>query len=136
VKNNVSVLSEEDHLDIVKIIGLPRAIKETKWMKNRGLKDGMANEYLDYWAKRPMPYFVEIGDKPLTIIASIKKFENPVVLKITDLGRDKRGEAHKAWAESFPQGKTVLTENSHHYIQKEEPELVLKELAELIARLQ
>jgi pimeloyl-ACP methyl ester carboxylesterase len=127
--------STEHDLDIVKKLDLARAIKETKWMKNIGLKDGMANEYLDYWAKRPMPNFVEIGDKPLTIIASIKKFENPVVLQITDLGRKKMAEAHKAWAASFPQGKTVLTESSSHYIQKEEPELVLKELAELIAKL-
>ena len=127
--------STEHDLDIVKKLDLARAIKETKWMKNIGLKDGMANEYLDYWAKRPMPNFVEIGDKPLTIIASIKKFENPVVLQITDLGRKKMAEAHKAWTASFPQGKTILTENSSHYIQKEEPELVLKELAELIAKL-
>jgi len=127
--------STEHDLDIVKEIDLSRAIKETKWMKSIGLKDGMANEYLDYWAKRPMPNFDEIGDKPLTIIASIKKFENPVVLQITDLGREKMGKAHKVWAETFPRGKAVLTEKSNHFIQKEEPELVLKELAELMGKL-
>jgi pimeloyl-ACP methyl ester carboxylesterase len=127
--------STEHDLDIVKKIDLQKAIKETKWMKNMGLKDGMANEYLDYWAKRPMPNFDKIGDKPLTIIASIKKFDNPVVLQITDLGREKMGEAHKDWASTFPQGKAVLTEKSNHFIQKEEPELVLKELAELIGKL-
>jgi len=46
------------------------------------------------------------------------------------------GEALKTWAVSFPQGKAVLTEKSLHYIQKEELELVIKELAELIVRLQ
>jgi hypothetical protein len=45
------------------------------------------------------------------------------------------GEAHKYWASTFPQGKAVLTEKSNHFIQKEEPELVLKELAELIVKL-
>ncbi|XQW86467.1 alpha/beta fold hydrolase [Thalassotalea piscium] len=127
--------STEHDLDIVKNIDLSRAIKETQWMKNRGLKEGMANEYLDYWAKRPMPNYDRIGDKPLTIIASIKKFENPIVLQITDLGREKMAEALKAWAETFPQGKAIFTEKSNHYIQKEEPELVLKELAELIGKL-
>lgn len=127
--------STEHDLDIVKKIDLQRAIKETKWMKSIGLKYGMVNEYLDYWAKRPMPNFNEIGDKPLTVIASIKKIDNPAVLQISDLGREKMGEAHKKWALTFPQGKAVLTEKSNHFIQKEEPELVLKELVELMSKL-
>jgi hypothetical protein len=66
------------------------------------------------------PFITNIlkGAPYIFIIASIKKFENQVVLKITNLGRKKMAEAHKEWAASFPQGKTVLTENSSHYIQK------------------
>lgn len=40
----------------------------------------------------------------------------------TDKGRELMGEYHQAWAQSFPRGKAILTENSYHFIQKEEPE--------------
>lgn len=127
--------ASEHDLDIMRAIDLTKAIAEIKWLKNIGVKDGMANEYLDYWTKRPMPNYSKIGDKPLTLIASVKKWPEPPILLMTDLGRIKMGEQHKAWAESFPQGKAILTENSYHYIQKEEPDLVISELKKLIARL-
>jgi len=126
--------ASEHDLDIMRAIDLTKAIAEIKWLKNRGVKDGMANEYLDYWTKRPMPNFSKIGDKPLTLIASVKKWDKPPILLMTDLGRVKMGEQHKAWAESFPQGKAILTENSYHYIQNEEPDLVINELKKLLAR--
>ncbi len=128
--------SNEHDLDIAQEIDLSRAIKETKWLKDIGLKNGMANEYLDYWSKRPMPNFEQIGDKPVTVISSIKKWENPPILQLTDVGRVKMAESNKVWAEAFPKGKAVFTENSNHYIQKEEPELILKELSEIMAKLQ
>lgn len=127
--------ASEHDLDIMRKIDLAKATQEIKWLKEMDIKDGMANEYLDYWAKRPMPNFTEIGNKPLTLIASIKKWQEPPILLMTNIGRVKMGQQHKAWAESFPQGRAVLTENSYHFIQNEEPELIIKELKLLFARL-
>lgn len=119
----------------MRAIDLSKAIEEIKWLKNIGVKDGMANEYLDYWTKRPMPNYAEIGDIPLTLIATVKKWPEPPILLMTDVGRVKMAEQHKAWAQSFPQGKAVFTDKSYHFIQIDEPELVITEVAKLIARL-
>lgn len=82
-----------------------------------------------------MPNYAEIGDIPLTLIATVKKWPEPPILLMTDVGRVKMAEQHKAWAQSFPQGKAVFTDKSYHFIQIDEPELVITEVAKLIARL-
>ena len=45
------------------------------------------------------------------------------------------GELWQHWASEFPQGKSVLTEKSGHFIQSDEPDLVVSELVELIQKL-
>ena len=42
------------------------------------------------------------------------------------------GELWQSWAAEFPQGRSVLTEGSGHFIQNDEPMLVLRELKRLI----
>lgn len=69
-----------------------------------------------------MPSYEEIGDIPVVLIAKIKKWQKPPILLMTDKGRELMGEYHQDWAQSFPRGKAILTENSYHFIQKEEPE--------------
>jgi len=61
-----------------------------------------------------MPGFTEIGDKPVTLIASIKKYENPPILLLTDISREKMAEYHELWVKRFPKSrmirsKTVIT---------------------------
>lgn len=127
--------ASEHDLDIMRAINLSKATEEIKWLKNQGAKNGMANEYIDYWTKRPMPDYPAIGDIPVTLIATVKKWQEPPILLMTDLGRSKMAEQHKNWAESFPQGKAVFTENSYHFIQIDEPELIIREVEMLLARL-
>jgi pimeloyl-ACP methyl ester carboxylesterase len=55
---------------------------------------------------------------------------------LTDKGRELWGEHWHAWASSFPQGRAVLTENSGHFVQFDEPDLVLAELQRIIWILQ
>lgn len=45
------------------------------------------------------------------------------------------GELWQGWAGAFPQGKSVLTEGSGHFVQFDEPELVLNELLVLMQKL-
>ena len=42
------------------------------------------------------------------------------------------GQMWQQWATAFPQGRAVLTKKSGHYVQFDEPELVLSELQLLI----
>ena len=127
--------SSEHDLDIMREIDLKKATEEIEKMMKAGSVHGLPNSYLDYWSKRPMPDFSDIGDIPVTVIATIKKWDKPPILLMTDQGRKKMGEWHKSWAEQFPRGRAILTSNSYHFIQNSEPELVIQELKTLIARL-
>ncbi|MAD54731.1 MAG: alpha/beta hydrolase, partial [Idiomarinaceae bacterium] len=95
----------------------------------------MSNQYLDFWSKRPLPDYPEIKDMPVTVIASVRTVENPPNLFFTEQGRKMWGELWQAWANAFPQGKSVLTEKSGHFVQFDEPDLVLSELLALMQRL-
>ncbi|MEX2961557.1 hypothetical protein [Microbulbifer sp. TYP-18] len=95
----------------------------------------MSNQYLDFWAKRPLPDYPQIPDIPVTVIASIKKYEKPPLLFFTDEARRMWGQLHFNWVNSFPQGKAVLTEKSYHYPQNDEPEMVVLEIIDLLERV-
>lgn len=74
------------------------------------MKGGMSNQYLDFWSKHPLPDYPEIKDMPVTVIASVRTMENSPNLFFTEQGRKMWGELWQAWANAFPQGKSVLTE--------------------------
>lgn len=99
------------------------------------MADGMSNQYLDFWRKRPLPDYPQIKDMPVTVIASVRKTTNPANLFFTDQGRNMWGELWQSWTGAFPKGKVVLTEKSGHFIQVDEPELVVKELLTLMQKL-
>lgn len=125
--------SSEHDVDILRAINLEQGNKEIAQIKLDDMKDGMSNNYLDFWSKRPLPDYPQIKDMPVTVIASVKKTAKPANLFFSDQGRKLWGEHWHSWATAFPQGRAVLTENSGHYVQFDEPDLVLSELANLIA---
>ena len=127
--------SSEHDVDIMRAIDLPRANREIEQIKRDDMANGMSNSYLDFWSKRPMPDYPEIGDIPVTVIASVKRYPAPANLFFTDEGRAAWGRLHKAWAEQFPRGRAVLTDRSYHYIQFDEPQLVIEEIRLLLTRL-
>lgn len=127
--------ASEHDVDIMRRIDLIKAEKEIAQVKLDDLKNGMSNQYLDFWAKRPLPDYPEIPDIPVTVIASIKKYENPPVLFFTDEAREMWGELHSEWANAFPQGKAVLTDKSYHFPQEDEPDMVAQEIIDLLERI-
>ncbi|MFT2089952.1 alpha/beta fold hydrolase [Paraglaciecola sp. 2405UD69-4] len=127
--------ASEHDVDIMRQIDLDKAEKEIAQIKLDDLVDGMSNQYLDFWSKRPLPDYPQIPNIPITVIASTKKFVNPPVLFFTDKGRELWGKLHTDWVNAFPQGKIVLTEQSYHYPQNEEPEMVVSEILELLSRI-
>ena len=46
------------------------------------------------------------------------------------------GELWQKWANQFPQGRVVLTDNSGHFVQFDQPELVIAELKLLVKKLE
>lgn len=126
--------ASEHDVDIMRQIDLLEAEKQIAQIKLADMKNGLSNQYLDFWAKRPLPDYPQIPDIPVTVIASIKKYENPTVLFFTDRGRELWGKLHHDWASAFPQGKAVLTDKSYHYPQSDEPDMVVAEFNELLER--
>ena len=127
--------ASEHDVDIMRSINLAEAEKQIAQIKLDDLNGGMSNQYLDFWAKRPLPDYPDIPDIPVTVIASIKKYDDPSILFFTDEGREKWGELHRDWARTFPQGKAVLTEKSYHYPQFDEPQLVIEEVRQLLNKI-
>ncbi|WP_285162838.1 alpha/beta fold hydrolase [Shewanella goraebulensis] len=127
--------ASEHDVDIMRKIDLELAEKEIAQVKLDDLANGMSNNYLDFWSKRPLPDYPQIPDIPVTVIVSTKKFAAPPILFFTDKARDMWGQLHSDWVNTFPQGKAVLTNKSYHYPQNDEPEMVVAEVAELLSRI-
>ena len=127
--------ASEHDVDIMRKIDLSKAEKEIAQIKLDDLINGMSNQYLDFWSKRPLPDYPQIPDIPVTVIASTKKYDEPSILFFTDKAREMWGELHSEWANSFPQGKAVLTNKSYHFPQNDEPTMVVKEVFELLGRI-
>ncbi|WP_448570046.1 alpha/beta fold hydrolase [Thalassotalea ganghwensis] len=127
--------SSEHDVDIMRAINLEQANKEIAAIKLADIEDGKNHFIVDFWAKFPLPDYPEIKDIPITVIASVKRYESPAHLLHSDKGVAMWGEHWKEWAESFPQGEVVLTANSHHLIPQEEPSLVINEAKKLIERV-
>ncbi|BBN82209.1 hypothetical protein PA25_21940 [Pseudoalteromonas sp. A25] len=127
--------ASEHDVDIMRKIDLELAEKQIAQVKLDDLANGMSNQYLDFWSKRPLPDYPEIPNIPVTVIASTKKFEEPQLLFFTDQARDMWGKLNSNWATAFPQGKVVLTNKSYHFPQNDEPDMVVAEIVELLSRI-
>lgn len=127
--------SSEHDVDILRAIDLEQGNREIAQIKLDDMADGMSNNYLDFWSKRPLPDYPQIKAMPVTVVTSVKTMENPPNLFFSDKGRQLWGEHWHAWATAFPQGRAVLTDKSGHYVQFDEPNLVLTELSRLIIML-
>jgi pimeloyl-ACP methyl ester carboxylesterase len=88
------------------------------------------------WKKEEAKDFDDIGNIPVTLIATVMQFENPQTIFNSDVGRERWGDIQRDWVTTFPQGKYVATAKSPPSIHQSEPELVLRELSLLIDRIQ
>lgn len=84
--------SSEHDVDILRAIDLAEGNKQIAAIKLEDMANGMSNQYLDFWSKRPLPDYPQIRDIPLTVIASVKKSPTPANLFFTDQGRKMWGE--------------------------------------------
>lgn len=130
----IDAASEHD-VDIMRAIDLEQGNREIEAVKLADIAGGKNYHIVDFWAKFPLPDYPQIEDIPVTVIASVKRYESPEHLFHSDKGREMWGELWTKWAEAFPQGKAVTTTNSYHLIPQEEPELVLREVKELAQRV-
>ncbi len=112
----------------------PRQIAEVK-AKDYELSAGRWCFLDAVWEKNPAKGAKEIGDIPVTLIASVRRSENPQTIFRSDEGRRRWGDIQREWVVAFPRGKYVSTTKSGHYIQKDEPGLVLSELRLLTQRV-
>ena len=128
--------SSEHDVDILRSINLEQGNIEIEQIKLDDMANGMSNSYLDFWSKRPLPNYPEIINIPVTVIASVRKVDDPANLFFSDTGRQMWGELWKKWANKFPQGRTVLTDKSGHFVQFDQPGLVIAELKLLIEKLE
>ena len=127
--------SSEHDVDIMRAMDLDTANEQIAQIKLDDMANGMSNNYLDFWSKRPLPDYPQIRDIPVAVIASVKKVKNPPNLFFTDEGRKRWGAHWQQWARSFPQGRAILTDKSGHFVQFDQPDLVLAEIENLINAL-
>lgn len=124
-------------VEIVKQLNPTGGLAEIEAIKKNDYAMGKGKWcFLDLiWDKTPALGFSEIGDIPVTLIASVKVAEKPSNVFESAQGRKLWGQYQSEWVQKFPQGKAVLTTRSSHFVQKDEPELVLKELNHLLSEL-
>jgi len=124
-------------LEIIKTVDANNGPAEIVQTRYEDYEDGKGKWcFLDaLWNKTPSPGFAEIGDVPITLIAGVKEIENPERIFDSSKARQLWGEFQADWVSQFPRGRAVVTEQSGHFVQDDEPELVLSELNLLIARL-
>lgn len=121
-------------VEIIKKLNLASGQAEIEAVRKNDYSMGKGKWcFLDIiWDKTPALGFSEIGDIPVTLIAGVKVPGKPSGVFESAEGRKLWGQYQREWVERFPQGKAVLTTHSGHFVQDDEPALVLKELHNLI----
>jgi len=125
-------------IEIIKEIDPINGPAEIEQIKNQDyeLSEGRWCFLDAIWKKENAKDFADIGDIPVTLIATTMTYENPTTIFNSDIGRQRWGQIQQDWVKSFPQGRFVSTDKSGHFIQQNEPQLVLNELTKLIARIE
>ncbi len=88
----------------------------------------------DAWRKEPAPEADQLPDVPVTVLVSVKRYEEPQHLLHTDAGRIGWAKAHADWVLGFNQGKLVLTDDAYHFMQDSNPEFVIEQFEAFMAR--
>jgi pimeloyl-ACP methyl ester carboxylesterase len=124
-------------IEIIKQLDPLGGKESNEKMKQSDIKQGKENSWClinDIWDKKPSLGFGDIKNIPITLIAGVKKFENPERLFDTDKARELWGDYQAEWVLKFPKGKAVMANKSGHFVQDDEPELVISEFEKLILR--
>jgi len=121
-------------VEIIMTVDGLRGGAEVQQIKSQDYEDGKGKWcFLDViWDKSRPPGFAEIGDIPVTLVAGVKKVENPQRIFDSDEAKRLWGLYQSEWVDEFPQGRALVSENSGHFVQDDEPNLVIKELSRLL----
>jgi pimeloyl-ACP methyl ester carboxylesterase len=106
-------------------------------LKQTDIKMGKENSWClinDIWDKKPSLGYGDIKNIPITLIAGVKKFINPERLFDTDKARELWGTYQAEWVLKFPKGEAVMATQSGHFVQDDQPELVISEFKKLMLR--
>lgn len=125
-------------VEIIETLDPVEGPKQNEEVKQADISMGQQNHWClinDLWDKSPALGVKEIGDIPITLIAGVKKFAKPERLFDQDQARELWGKYQAEWVNAFPRGKAVMAINSGHFVQDDQPELVIDELMALIARI-
>lgn len=90
----------------------------------------------DSWDKTPEPDGKLIGDIPVTVIVSAKRFEHPENLLQTDEARLEWAQIHREWADTFPNGQTVVSAKIDHMVIKTNPEFAVEQFEAFLSRIE
>jgi pimeloyl-ACP methyl ester carboxylesterase len=126
--------ASEHDVDIMRAIDLERANEEIARVKLEDIANGKVPHITDFWAKFPLPDHPDIPDVPVTVIASVKRYDQPANLFFSDEGRASWGRLWTEWVEAFPRGRIVLTSGSYHFPHHEEVDMVVREYRALLER--
>ncbi|UGQ48814.1 alpha/beta fold hydrolase [Massilia endophytica] len=80
-----------------------------------------------------LPQGVPLPDVPTVVLTSAKVYEKPEFLLHTPSGMAAWRLLHEQFFRQFSNGSHVVTSNSGHYIQLDEPELVIRAVEQVIA---
>jgi len=103
-----------------------------QFAENRPRLDGTLNELRDFWLKRPMPDFSDIGDIKITVLVSLQDMGDELVIGSLE-AMQIRANMLESWVSEFPQGRFISTTQSGHFIHDEEPDLVIDEFERLLS---
>ena len=126
-------------VEIIEQLDPENGQKANQDMKASDIAMGIKNNWClikDIWDKKPSLGYQEMGDYPMTLIAGVKKFKNPKRLFDRDKARELWGKVQAEWVEQFPRGKAVMATQSGHFVQDDQPELVIDELIKLLNRVE
>ena len=124
-------------VEIIETIDPINGAKDNEKLKQTDIKMGQDNNWClikDIWDKSTPLGFKEMGHIPMTLIAGVKKFKKPKRLFDTDKARELWGKYQTEWILQFPRGKIIMANSSGHFVQNDDPNLVITELNKLLLR--
>jgi pimeloyl-ACP methyl ester carboxylesterase len=125
-------------VEIIKQLDPIGGKKSNEELKQTDIQMGKENGWClinDIWDKKPSLGYGDIKNIPITLIAGVKKFKKAKRLFDTDEARALWGKYQAEWVLHFPKGEAVMATKSGHFVQDDEPELVISELKKLLLRL-
>jgi pimeloyl-ACP methyl ester carboxylesterase len=135
------VLVDASHEDLWSRWEALRTPAEWSWFQEkmedffRDVSDGVLAEWSHF--DQNMATIRGVGlpsDVPIAILTSTRVDEVSDSLGITAADIDAKLDLHRQWLMQAPQAMHTLTEASGHYIQDEEPDLVIDAIREVLGR--